>query len=179
MAGKSNSSLSCTCATIGKFRCSAPGHIAQALVPILLEMNCRVTCLDQRQDWLARIAGPSQADQDLQPESQGPGKRARPAKLLCVDDPGARDRFAGLGGGAANDRAALRWCLGKPSKSQDLAARSQGNGDSRTRRSHSFFCPMGLPIGNNTPPEIAISVLSQLIQERDRLGIIQQKTKTF
>ena len=39
--------------------------------------------------------------------------------------------------------------------------------------------PIGLPIGNNTPPEVAISVLSQLIQERDRLGIIDQRTKSF
>ena len=31
------------------------GHIAQALVPILLQMNCRVTWLDQRQDWLSRL----------------------------------------------------------------------------------------------------------------------------
>jgi xanthine dehydrogenase accessory factor len=42
-----------------------------------------------------------------------------------------------------------------------------------------FFCPMGLPLGNNTPAEIAISVCSQLIQERDRLGILQQKSKQF
>jgi xanthine/CO dehydrogenase XdhC/CoxF family maturation factor len=43
----------------------------------------------------------------------------------------------------------------------------------------SYLCPMGLPMGNNTPPEIAISVVAQLIQCRDRLGVIKQKTKDF
>jgi xanthine dehydrogenase accessory factor len=33
----------------------------------------------------------------------------------------------------------------------------------------SFFCPLGLPLGNNQPQEIAISIAAQLLQERDRL----------
>jgi xanthine dehydrogenase accessory factor len=32
----------------------------------------------------------------------------------------------------------------------------------------SFYCPIGLDIGNNHPPEIAISVAAQLIQIRDQ-----------
>ena len=31
-----------------------------------------------------------------------------------------------------------------------------------------FYCPIGLEIGTNQPGEIAISVVAQLIQERDR-----------
>jgi xanthine dehydrogenase accessory factor len=32
----------------------------------------------------------------------------------------------------------------------------------------SFHCPLGLPIGNNTPPEIAISTTAHLLQVRDQ-----------
>jgi xanthine dehydrogenase accessory factor len=32
-----------------------------------------------------------------------------------------------------------------------------------------FHCPIGLPIGSDAPQEIAISVIAQLLQERDRL----------
>jgi len=32
------------------------GHIAQVLVPLLLQMNCRVTCIDQREQWLSKMA---------------------------------------------------------------------------------------------------------------------------
>jgi xanthine dehydrogenase accessory factor len=31
-----------------------------------------------------------------------------------------------------------------------------------------FYCPIGLDLGNNHPQEIAISVVAQLLQERDR-----------
>jgi xanthine dehydrogenase accessory factor len=30
-----------------------------------------------------------------------------------------------------------------------------------------FYCPMGLSVGNNHPQEIAISIVSQLLQVRD------------
>ena len=33
--------------------------------------------------------------------------------------------------------------------------------------SQQFECPIGLPLGNNQPAEIAISVIAQLIQRRD------------
>ena len=32
-----------------------------------------------------------------------------------------------------------------------------------------FCCPIGLPIGNNTPAEISISVAAQLLQRRDEM----------
>ena len=31
------------------------GHVAQALVGVLLTLNCRVTCFDPRQDWIDRM----------------------------------------------------------------------------------------------------------------------------
>ncbi|MBC7476050.1 MAG: XdhC family protein, partial [Candidatus Sericytochromatia bacterium] len=34
-----------------------------------------------------------------------------------------------------------------------------------------FYCPIGLDIGTNNIYEIAISVIAQLIQERDKLNI--------
>jgi len=40
----------------------------------------------------------------------------------------------------------------------------------------SFFCSMGLPIGNNTPAEIAISVVAQLIQVRDETKLAAESS---
>ena len=40
-------------------------------------------------------------------------------------------------------------------------------------------CPLGLPIGNNTPNEMAISIAAQLMHVRDASGVIVQKTKRF
>ena len=34
-----------------------------------------------------------------------------------------------------------------------------------------FLCPIGLPIGSNQPAEIAISIVAQLLECRDRLNV--------
>ena len=34
----------------------------------------------------------------------------------------------------------------------------------------SFYCPMGLPIGDNTPAEIAVSIAAQLLEKRGHTG---------
>src|SRR5687767_11572314 len=31
------------------------GHVAQALVPLLVQLDCRVTCIDPREEWLSRL----------------------------------------------------------------------------------------------------------------------------
>ena len=35
-------------------------------------------------------------------------------------------------------------------------------------QAEAFHCPIGLPMGTNQPGEIAVSVVAELIQERDR-----------
>ena len=32
------------------------GHVSQALVPILSQMNCRITCIDSRPQWLSKLS---------------------------------------------------------------------------------------------------------------------------
>jgi xanthine dehydrogenase accessory factor len=48
-----------------------------------------------------------------------------------------------------------------------------------SKKIDSVFCPIGFPIGNNTPAEVAISVLAQLLKVRDEVGIFDHKTKEF
>jgi xanthine dehydrogenase accessory factor len=36
-------------------------------------------------------------------------------------------------------------------------------------QAEALVCPLGLPIGNNDPAEIAISITAQLLQRRDEL----------
>ncbi|MEO1981021.1 MAG: XdhC family protein [Fuerstiella sp.] len=154
------------------------GHIAQALVPILLQMNCRVTWIDQRQDWLDRL-----------PEHPKLTKICRQVLKDEVHRLDPRSFFVLMTQGHANDLPVLAEALqtiqppyigvlGSLQKAKVVRRDLKEMGVSDEKIA-SFFCPMGLPMGNNTPPEVAISVLSQLIQERDRLGIIEQKTKLF
>jgi xanthine dehydrogenase accessory factor len=154
------------------------GHIAQVLVPLLLQMNCRVTCLDQRQEWLDRMA-----------EHPRLTKICREDLAAAVGELDSQSFFVLMTQGHATDLPVLAevlrtieppyvGVLGSLQKAKILR-RDLKEMSIPDEKIQLFFCPMGLPLGNNTPPEIAVSITSQLIQQRDRLGIIQQKTKSF
>lgn len=144
------------------------GHIAQALVRLLLTLDCQITCIDTRSDWL--------------------GKLPNDCKLrkICTDDPSQLVRvqpesafFVLMSKGHATDLPVLAEILrnrnatylgviGSRQKASVLRRDLESQGLS-TAKSESFFCPIGLPIGNNTPAEIAISITAQLLQHRDKM----------
>lgn len=154
------------------------GHIAQALVPMLLQMNCRITCIDQRQVWLSKLCDHPRLTK-VHSES--------PKELVSQLDP--RSFFVVMTQGHATDLPILAeilktrqppyvGVLGSLQKAKILR-RDLKEMEISDERIASYFCPMGLALGNNTPPEIAISIISQLIQRRDELGVVKQKTKVF
>jgi len=154
------------------------GHIAQALVPVLLQINCRVTWLDQRDDWLSRIDDHPKLTKVCAHDLRSEVQHLDPNSFFVLMTQGHATDLPVLAEVLQTLSAPYVGVLGSLQKAKVLRRDLQEMGLSQ-QKIDSFFCPMGLPMGNNTPPEIAISVLSQLIQERDRLGIIQQKTKRF
>lgn len=154
------------------------GHIAQALIPILLQMNCRITWLDQREDWLSRMEDHPKLTKICAENLAGQVASLDPRSFFVLMTQGHATDLPVLAEVLKTIEPPYMGVLGSLQKAKILRRdlKEQGISDEKIA---SYFCPMGLPIGNNTPPEIAISVASQLIQERDRLGIIQQKTKNF
>jgi xanthine dehydrogenase accessory factor len=154
------------------------GHIAQALVPMLLQMNCRITWIDQRREWLSRLDDHPKLTKVCTENLAGEVTRLDPHSFFVLMTQGHATDLPVLAEVLKTIDPPYLGVLGSLQKAKVLRRdlKQQGLSDEKIA---SFYCPMGLPIGNNTPPEIAISVISQLIQERDRLGIIQQKTKKF
>lgn len=154
------------------------GHISQQLIPLLLTLNCRVTWIDPRNDWLAKL-----------PEH-------RKLRKICTDDmPGEVEKrsvntfFVLMTRGHASDLPILSKVLktrhapyvgviGSAQKASVLR-RDLKEQKLTDEKIASFYCPMGKPIGNNTPAEIAVSVVSQLIEVRDEIGIFSHKSKAF
>lgn len=146
------------------------GHVAQELVPLLCRLDCQVTCLDGRKEWLNRFA------------------KASNLELICIEDLKSQVRrfpsnsfFVSMTQGHAVDVPILAEILmshpapfvgviGSAAKAavirKDL--RALGLSEDSIARVH---CPIGLNFGNNTPVEISLSVVAQLLQERDRLQI--------
>jgi xanthine dehydrogenase accessory factor len=145
------------------------GHVAQALVRCLLELECQVVCIDSRPEWLAKLpqSGKLQkihstnmpefvaqiADTDFVLSMTMGHATDRPI-LEELFRQGRHPAYLGVIGSAAKRKVMLRE-LADAGIADDVAAQ--------------FRCPIGLPMGNNQPGEIAISVAAELIQVRDSL----------
>ena len=147
------------------------GHVAQALVRCLLEMECRVVCIDPRPDWLARLPHsgklakiqtedmPAQVAQLRDDDfvlSMTMGHRTDRPILEEIFRQGLRPAYLGVIGSQAKRKVMLRELVdaGIPTETADQ-----------------FRCPIGLPIGQNQPGEIAISIAAELIQTRDSIVV--------
>lgn len=152
------------------------GHLANALIPLLLNLDCQVTCLDTRQEWLAKL-----------PQSP---------KLSLVHAENLTEEVAAVSANAfvllitkghGTDRPILKKFLerapqpylgviGSKSKAAVLRQELKKHGLSE-EKCQAYICPLGLPIGSNHPYEIAISIAAQLIEERDRVFKCRQSSQ--
>lgn len=152
------------------------GHCSNALITMLINLDCRVTCYDSRQEWLDRLpASPKlqkvRADdlptkvKDLAPNSfvllMTMGHTTDKPILLEILRNWKTRTFPYLG------------VIGSKAKAVRLKQDVQEAGLPKEYEDL-FYCPMGLSIGNNHPQEIAISIVSQLIQERDEHSCRQE-----
>jgi xanthine dehydrogenase accessory factor len=143
------------------------GHVAQALIPVLVPLPARILCIDPRQAWLDRFP------------------RARNLELIRDDAPESvvtrlpDDAFlVVMTMGHATDRPILRRALtersfpfigviGSDAKASILRSELAADGVPAGLAA-GFHCPVGLRFGTNHPHEIALSITAQLVSERDR-----------
>ena len=143
------------------------GHVAQELVSLLIKLDCRVTCIDPRREWLDKL-----------PSSP---------KLQKIESADMPDEVARIPDGSFVVLMTMGHSSDKPILLQILRTRTfpylgviGSNAKAKRLRQdiddaglpeqmqRAFFCPIGLSIGSDSPAEIAVSVVGQLLQERDR-----------
>jgi xanthine dehydrogenase accessory factor len=145
------------------------GHVAQALVPVLATLACRIDVFDPRAEWLDKFPAKSNVRlHHVKNYETGVASLTPRSFVISVTQGHSCDRpvlretlrefpdvpFLGVIGSAAKRAVLKRELLedGLP-------------GDSIDR----IICPLGLPIGGNDPAEIAISVAAQLLEFRQRV----------
>lgn len=154
------------------------GHVAQTLVPILLQLNCAVTCVDQRQQWLDRMSSHPRLKKVCTDDLKSEVKNLDSKCFVLLMTQGHATDLPVLAEILESRKLPYLGVIGSIQKAKVLKRNLKELGTS-DEKINSFFCPMGLPLGNNTPAEISISILAQLIQERDRMTIVKHKTKSF
>jgi len=144
------------------------GHIAQALLRVLVPLPCSLTVCDSRAEWLEQLprARNLRAIQLEHPADLVPTLPAN-TFLLCMTK------------GHSSDRPILQRALterdfpfigviGSDAKAAILRRELVAAGVAEARAAK-FHCPVGLDFGTNHPHEIALSIAAQLLAERDRL----------
>ena len=144
------------------------GHVAQALVSLLVNLDCHVTCIDPRAEWIERLP--------KSPKLTTIVTSDMPSVVAKLPD----DAFVVLMTmGHTTDKPILIEILrtrefpyvgaiGSNSKAIVMRRDLEAAGISAEKRA-SFHCPIGLSIGTRHPYEIAVSVVAQMIQVRDEV----------
>jgi xanthine dehydrogenase accessory factor len=142
------------------------GHVAQSLVRVLLELECHITCVDSRAEWLAKLpdsprlqkthsdAPVTHAAQLLGSEfvlCMTMGHRTDLPILAAILQSAKEFSYLGVIGSLAKRKVLIRELI-----ESGIAP----------ERANIFRCPIGLDMGTNQPGEIAVSVAAELIQVR-------------
>jgi len=144
------------------------GHVVQALVPVLAPLDCQLTVVDPRREWLDRLPRARNA-RYLQHDHPADLVPTMPdhAFLLCLTRGHASDRPV-LQQALAARNFPYVGVIGSAAKATVLRRELHAAGLS-ANRAKQFRCPIGLSFGTNDPGEIALSIAAQLLTERDRL----------
>jgi len=152
------------------------GHVAAAVIHCLLPLECRITCIDPRADWLARLpSNPRLAKVFTEDPPEQVASLPAEAFVLCMtmghrtDRPILEEIFR------RGRRFPYLGVIGSKAKRAVLERELQAAGVAKDELK-SFHCPIGIELGSNSPGEIAVSVVAQLIQERDAWRSMQKRS---
>ena len=143
------------------------GHVAQALVPVLAPLPCRLMIFDPRAEWLERIPRARNVIA-TQLADLAPAVDTLPADafVLCMTQGHKTDRPV-LHRALATRDFPFVGVIGSDAKAAVLRRELIADGLAPAL-AEKFHCPVGLDFGTNHPHEIALSIAAQLLTERDR-----------
>lgn len=143
------------------------GHVVQALVPVLAPLDCALTVVDPRRDWVERLPRAPHLRQVVteQPADLVP-TMPDAAFLLCLTQGHASDRPV-LWRALAERNFPFVGVIGSAAKAAILRRELVAAGLPRAR-AREFHCPVGLPFGSNHLHEIALSIAAHLLTVRDQ-----------
>jgi xanthine dehydrogenase accessory factor len=142
------------------------GHVANALINLLIHFDCAITCIDPRPEWLAKLP--------QSPKLTAMQTDDMPSMVKTIPD----DAYVILMSmGHTTDKPVLIEILrtrtfpylgviGSDAKA-NILRRDIADAGLPASAQTAFHCPIGIDIGTNHPYEIALSVIAQLIQTRD------------
>lgn len=145
------------------------GHVTQALAHLLSTLDCLITCIDPREDWLAKLPPSIHRIALAEPAAYVP-RLTSSDFVLCMTKGHHSD--LPILQAIYQQQCQLPFLGVIGSKAKAAVLRKELVAIGLDPAALTFQCPVGLvvgdsPLGNNEPGEIAISIVAQLLVTRD------------
>ncbi|WP_127716658.1 xanthine dehydrogenase accessory protein XdhC [Halobacteriovorax sp. HLS] len=140
------------------------GHVSQKLVRVLNTLSCHITLVDNREEWIDKCQGLENVTTIYLEEMSDHVKSLKEDNFVVI-----------MTMGHSYDMPILREIFTRKLKFPYLGvigSQSKRNVIEKellefNLKDCEFTCPMGLPIGDNSPEEISISVTAELLKYKD------------
>jgi xanthine dehydrogenase accessory factor len=143
------------------------GHVAQALCRVLVELDCRVRCFDTRHAWLERLPRSPKVEACAVEQFTDGIERIVPGADVLLMTMGHHSDLPILTALYERGRAlGLLGLLGSDSKAAIVRRQLRERGVSAEFVDR-IMCPLGEKFGDNTPGQIAVSIVSELLRRRE------------
>ena len=143
------------------------GHVAQVLCRFLTELDCRVLCIDTRAEWLNRLPQGGKLDIcQVKDYRDGIDRIAAGADVILMTMGHGSDLPILKALHARKVEIAHLGVIGSDGKSKAMRRQLKEDGIPRDFIDR-IICPVGEKVGNNTPAEIAIGIVSQFLRFRN------------
>lgn len=144
------------------------GHVAQELVRLLVKLDCDITCIDPRSEWLDKLPEHYRLKKIQADDMKSALKNLSPKTFITIVTMGHAFDLPIVKEALTMFDFPYVGAIGSDSKARVLKVDLKKNGVDE-KLIAKLHCPIGEPFGNNQPAEIAISIVAQLIKVRDSL----------
>ncbi len=142
------------------------GHVSQKLCRFLIELDCHVLCVDPRAEWLAKLPHePRLETLHVAEYSEGIARITPGATVILMTMGHGSDMPILKNIARENPKLSYLGLIGSDAKWKTVRKELLGDGIEEEFVER-IICPIGEEIGDNTPPEIAFSIVSQLLKLR-------------
>jgi xanthine dehydrogenase accessory factor len=140
------------------------GHVSQSLVKVLALLKCNLTVVDNRKEWLSKIENYSNVKIVFKEDMSSYIKEVSDNSFIVIMTMGHSTDLPILKEILVkNSVYPFLGVIGSKSKRNTIEKELSKNNIKNTN----FLCPIGLPIGDNSPAEIAMSISAQLLEYKD------------
>ncbi|HWW61655.1 MAG TPA: XdhC family protein, partial [Thermoanaerobaculia bacterium] len=140
------------------------GHVANALATMLIHLDCRIVCIDPREEWLAKLPRSPKLTTVVAPDMPSMVKALPENAFVALMTMGHASDLEILLEILRTRRFPYVGVIGSDMKAKMLRRDVAAAG-----LPPDFHCPIGLELGTNHPYEIAVSAIAQMLQRRDEV----------